>query len=237
MNNELYRIKVFPYFFWWVVSAVFAWPLSAIALGLLTMPVQFLVPDERFYGDNTASSLLVAVFFVPMAGGTIGFVIGSLQYWLLRKKLYWAADGWRRWSFFGGVLASFIVIVAGLAIELAPESIQDRWQTLIWMPAFVIPLSFMQLQPLRRAVRNAWLWLLGNAVGGVVFANVLAMNDPASNGDESGMLWLGIISLAVGAQAIITGFVMLYLFERHLRPMETDEEAQRSYGSLWDHAI
>jgi hypothetical protein len=82
------------------------------------------------------------------------------------------------------------------------------------------------------------LWVLGNIIAGVVFSGLILRNQPDTYYGSDGSQML-MISLAVLAQGLITGYVMLFLFEKKLMPMTPDghEEIVAGPKSVWDEAI
>ncbi len=73
---------------------------------------------------------------------------------------------------------------------------------LLLMPLFALCLSAVQWWELRKRVHGAWLWMLANGVGGLVWSMLFLRNDSAHV--------LGFWLLAQGA---ITGGALLWLFQ------------------------
>lgn len=248
--NDLYKIRVLPFFAWWLICTVAVWPLTVVALGIALLPLGLLmnVLDTTLRKTELVSethlSLLISLGGVLLLGFVIGKVIGGLQRWLLRKQLFWAADKWRLWTIVGAMLGS--VAVAGLMIvsaALEPStnfggefySPPDPLALFVVMPLFTTVVALAQWVRLRHAVRDAWLWVLGNLVAGMLFSSLMTLND-------FGMAGLLNIVFAVAAQSLVTAYVMLFLFEKKLLPMEPDPtsaegEARVRQPSVWDEAI
>jgi hypothetical protein len=121
---------------------------------------------------------------------------------------------------------------------VAPYYVADEWVMFAAMPVFVLVVSVFQWLSLRHAVRQAWLWILGNGIAGIVFSGVLTRNQSYFGGNVP-FLALGIIALAVLGQGFITGYVMLFLFEKKLLPLvpEGREAEFDRPKSVWDEAI
>jgi len=235
MDN--YQIKARPFLLWWVASSLFVWPLAIVIGGVLMFPLGMLLSVIRppFDANQTWYTLLSFGLIVPILGAVIGFSIGHLQRWLFRKRLYWAADYWRRWSIGGGVLAA--ISVAGVVFFMQPLAMLDeRVIVMVMMPIFVSILSAVQWWLLRGAVREAWLWVLGNLAAGVVFSGLIVMNRPALSSAGYALATMGLWLLAALVQGTISGFVILFLFEKKLRPMSPDGVEAKSQ-SIWDQAI
>jgi hypothetical protein len=238
MNNDPYQIRPLSFYLWWTACAALVWPLSVIALAVILMPlgIIFNVVRPLPYDNPTLETLWLPVLAV-LGGVIIAAVIANLQYWLLRTKVYWAADRWRFWTMLGGLFGGVALLGGRLLLELLTSySIADRWMPLLAMPIFMLFISLGQWMALRHAVRDAWLWVLGNAVAGMVFGGLLS-NNPSG---DTGVLLFG---LAVLSQALITGTVLLYLFEKRMLPMQPAASEVPESGddstpkSIWDQAI
>jgi uncharacterized membrane protein len=96
----MYRIKPFSFLAWWLASSVLVWPLAVVALGAVLFPLGMIYSMFRPYDylSQNSYNLLGQVGIMPIMGAVIGFMLSSLQRWLLRSRLFWAADGWRLWS-------------------------------------------------------------------------------------------------------------------------------------------
>jgi hypothetical protein len=237
MVKEIYRIKPFSFMLWWIACSIFVWPLAVVMLGLvlvpLTLALQYLMPDLYY---SSTSTTLMGIFGVPLLGLTLGLTVAMLQRWLLRNKLYWAADGWRKWSLLGGAIGACIVYGITSMIDIMlpyPES--EVWSPFVMMPVYVLSVSAAQWFALRNAVKQAWLWVFGNFVAGMVFSGLLSSY---YDGDTN-IGVLAMFALGVLAQGYITGYVLLFLFEKKLLPMSPaghESDVQRP-KSVWDEAI
>ncbi len=238
MNEDPYKIRLIPFYLWWTACAVLVWPLSVIALGVVLMPIGIVFNIVRpLPYDSTMLDTLMMFGLMLLGGLIIAAMVGGLQRWLLRTKLYWTADGWRFWTVLGGAFGATIVGLGRLFLdEFASYYAADYWMTLLAMPVFMLCVSLAQWVALRQAVRDAWFWVLGNVVAGMVFGGMLSNN--AEGRDAAFLFFVG----GVLAQAIITGFVLSYLFEKKLLPMQPDDVENKSADtprpqSVWDEAI
>jgi len=232
----MYRIKAFKMLVWWVTCSLFVWPIAFIALAVVGLPTLFL--GDLFYDlflNDVMSGIFVFVA-VPVAGAIIGAVIAFLQRRVLRSRLYWAADRWYRWTIIGGAIGGGVVMLFQM---LSDYSLFYGETSLFMMPIFLAVVSSFQFIALRHAVKQAWLWIFANMVGGMVFAAIpLRNHNPGSE-----LISLGIGFFAVLSLGFITGFVMLFLFEKKLLPMrpETEDEVIETDiqkpESIWDRAI
>jgi hypothetical protein len=242
--NQQYTIKGTPFLLWWMASAVLAWPLIMVLTMLVMYPLAMML-NATGIGSmmySPASGPWLDVLYILLIGGLLGGIAGGgaahLQRWLLQTRLYWVAENWRTWSVAGGVLGGIVVGLGTLAIS--PEAIEDG-VILVAMPIFMTIVSAFQWLSLRHITDHAWLWVLANAVGGVVFAGLILMNRPPENSLNYSLAVLGLWLVATLVQGAITGFVMLHLFENHLLPMDTGHpdapDKDDHEKSIWDKAI
>lgn len=237
----MYRIKWFSFLSWWLASSVFVWPLAVVALGAVLFPLGMIYSLFSPTYDRGFYMLVGQVALLPIIGAVLGFVMSSVQRWLLRSKLYWAADGWRLWSTIGGAVGGFVVYVffeAGNSTSYSFLSGMNSESQLMAMPVFLAFVAGCQALPLRHAVKNPWLWVAANIAAGVAFSGVLLNND-GGRGMSSGLMQLGILGLALAALGLTTGFTILHLFERHLLPMKPEgmEDIPAEPRSVWDNAV
>lgn len=237
MHNDLYRIKPVRFLLWWSVSAVFVWPFAVIALAVVLVPIGIIFSGVR--PVPYTSALLDEVFFfitLLLGGWIIAGVVASLQRWLLRTRLYWSADGWQFWTMLGGFMGALILGGGRLLLDATlGYYMADRWSLLLAMAAYMMVVSAAQWMVLRHAVRDSWLWVLGNFVAGMVFGGIVSQ----THDYHFDMLQF---FTAVLAQGVITGYVLLYLFEKKLLPMQPEDaepldSAEEGKKSIWDDAI
>lgn len=234
--SDLYRIKPFRLLLWWIACSFFVFPLVIVTVAVIAIPsvsiIAAIVPNYYQYSFLDTTLTLVAI---PVVGAIIGGCMAFLQRWLLRTKLYWAADKWTRWTMIGGAVgASLAIFAANIIQEVSPIYYYDDEFFLYLLPIFLGVVSMFQVLALRHAVKQSWLWIIANIVAGIVFAGVLIGNQYHSS------LYLGIILLSVISLGLITGFTMLFLFEKKLLPMQADVgefEDDETPKSVWDRAI
>lgn len=234
--SDLYRIKPFRLLLWWIACSFFVFPLIIVTVAVIAIPsvsiIAAIVPN---YYQYSFLETLLTLLAVPVIGAIIGGCMAFLQRWLLRTKLYWAADKWTRWTMIGGAVgASVAIFVANIIQELSPTYYYNDEFFLYLLPIFLGVVSVFQVLALRHAVKQSWLWIIANIVAGIVFAGVLIGNQYNLS------LYLAIIVLSVISLGLITGFTMLFLFEKKLLPMQADVgefEDDDSPKSVWDRAI
>jgi hypothetical protein len=244
--NQQYRIKGTSFLLWWTGSAVIAWPMAILLIALITYPLAMFLSMFGFtallpVADSSSwlEQLLYLILIGGFLGGITGYSVGYLQSRLLQTRLYWVAERWRTWSTLGGIPGA--ILVAIIAFIVPVDALTNDLLLLIAMPVFITVVSAFQWLSLQHIAKNAWLWILGNAAGGVVFAGLLVMNQPPESSLSYSLSMPGLWLVATLAQGVITGFVMLHLFENHLLPMETghpdapDKDEQEK--SIWDKAI
>lgn len=226
------RKSLYNRFLWmWLVDSVGVWPVALIACALAWTPI--LVLGVLFGRGESLPPLLewatlLALLLVP--GTTIGYCVGDLQRNLIRTQLHWHTGGWLRWSVFGGLFGGVLAVGgAWLSAGLFSERIQ--WMLL--MPLFAFGLSLGQWWVLRRLTDESWMWVLGNVVGGIVFSGLLFMNQPDPTDPYHSIWGLLLWLVAVLAQGVITGIVLLWLYDRPVdqsdNPLDNDDDLARVY--------
>lgn len=235
--------------FWmrWLGSSLFVWPMSIVVTLILFVPVAFLFGAFGLTLINSSvEDTLISGMMMVLAGGAIGLSVGVLQRYVLTNVLYWTADYWRLSSTIGGIIGAIVIGV--LTLITNQYLLEDMLFTVAAMPIFATVLGLTQMVALRVAVRQSWLWVLANLVGGLVFSGLAMRNslDPRAWGELLGGLGLGV--LAATAQGIVTGYIMLFLFERMAypfinegkdepAPLEDSEPSTEKPQSVWDEAI
>lgn len=232
----------------WLVGGVLVYPITIVLLAALWGGLA--VVFSSFYRSNFGSGaigFLAAGAAFLITGAVTGFCVGMVQRWLLRRYLSWTADHWRRYSALGGAIgAAIAALVYGFAHELIRRrtgysysySTQVDVAAMVIMPLFIGVVSVMQWMTLRHAVRHALLWVMANVVGGLIFSGMLWVNAPRMDPD---IAWIAPF-IAVLGQSFITGFTMLWLFEKLAYPVQDGEDEPiktRGHGprSVWDEAI
>lgn len=236
--KDLYRIKPYSTLAWWIAGSFFIFPVVVVAVGA-TMAFLSMVSILLSMVLPYALMDLLPLLLFPIIGGIIGFCMAVIQRWILRNRLYWAADNWVPWSTIGGAVGA---IVLGLfAMVLSPYLYMNLNESyyLFAMPIFITVLAAFQMIALRHAVKQAWLWIISNFVGGLVFAGVIIRSMRVSYyGDDFSIILLSIF--AVFALGMITGFTMIFLFEKKLLPMQveaSDPIPDDHIPSVWDNVI
>lgn len=234
--TDSYIIKSRATLLAWIMCSIAVWPL-AIMIGLITS-IPFIVFGNLITQIMPTNDLwfwaLVPLLWLSLV---IGLSIGYLQRLLLRRWFYWVAPQWRILTIIGSALGILLVAI-GRFIYLESLTVgQDFSDDMGWlryaMPTLLGCVSLAQIWSLRRAVKQAGLWVLANAVGGAVFGSLFAM------GLSTEQSWLGIIlgGTAALALGLTTGVVMLFLFKQQLRPLEPDTPTEDQPASVWDKAI
>jgi hypothetical protein len=226
------RRTLYNRFLWmWLIDSVGVWPVAMIACALVWTPILLLgVLFGR--GDELPALLevvtLLAMMILP--GMTIGYVVGDLQRNLIRSQLHWYVKDWLRWSVLGGLLGGLLAVVGTwFGAHWFPERVQ--WMLL--MPLYVFGLSLGQWWVLRRLAQESWMWILANVVGGIVFSGLFFLNQ-SDPGDPYHSLWMLLLWLAaVLAQGVITGIVLLWLYDRPVdqpdNPLDEGDNLARVY--------
>lgn len=194
----------------WLLSALCVWPVVGIACLVLWSPLALVFTMLGGYSEFALLSEIASVLsLLMMPSLVIGFFVGNFQRNLLLDELSWDVQGWQRQSILGAIFGGSLVILASFA------GIKNL--DFLVMPIFAFGLSVAQWLSLRSECRDSWLWVLGNVVAGFVFSSLLSIYQSDSSGFMASFLLLGCWALAAGAQGLVTGIVMLYLYERPIQ--------------------
>lgn len=235
--TNLYTIRSKDTLLWWLACSVAVWPLSVVVGLVAAIPFIIFgnfISQIVFIGDLWLWGLLPLVWLSLV----IGFSVGHLQRWLLRKRFYWVAPYWRTATVIGSAIGVALVTL-GRWLYLEGLSSPIYTSDISWlryaMPTLLASISIAQMWILRRAVKRAWLWVLANVTSGVAFGSLFAAGLWADSRFLA-MSWWIPAGLALG---LATGVVMLFLFKHHLRPLEPDDNknAAPETRSVWDQAI
>lgn len=219
----------------WLLYSVLVWPFAIFCGGVFAFAMSIFFATVEPLQRSDLLAAIIGFMAVPIMGMIVGFCVGQLQRALLRKRLYWAADRWRTLTLVGGAIGAVVYVLVSILVgdPFAEDSL------MLAMPLFIVCVSVMQWFQLRQAVRSAWLWIVSNLVGGMVFTGLIFMNQPV-DGFYSNLIMLGIWLIAIVAQGAITGQIMLYLFQTQLYPMQPEDvagDAPEKPKSVWDEAI
>ncbi|MEL6307387.1 MAG: hypothetical protein AAFQ52_04540 [Chloroflexota bacterium] len=215
----------------WLFHALVIWPIAAIASVITWLPVAVVASMMGGY-DNLTPIVngISTIGLLTLPGMTVGYMVGDVQWRLMGDHLNWRQKGWVRMSIIGGLLGEWLMVAGTL---LLANSLPERTQLMIMLPLFIVPLSIAQWWILRRTTRDAWLWILANVSGAMVFSGVFFMNpmfpfvsiEPLS----SLLLWL----LAASSLGIITGIVLLWLYDRPLLDWDENSELARVHVEVY----
>lgn len=211
----------------WLLGSLPLWVTSAVASVLAWLPIAtVMVFILRGSEPNLLLRAISIVSLLILPGAAIGFCAGDAQLNLMRDHLHWNPQDWRRNSAFGGMVGGALVLLMPSATQTV---LSDQTQLLLIMPIFAFCLSIAQWWTLRHTAQEAWLWILGNVVGGIVFSGLFFLNQPTLATEFDKLLLLGLWVIAVLSQAAVTGIVMLWLYDRPLRDNDTEREYARVF--------
>jgi hypothetical protein len=198
----------------WLLYAIVVWPVVGIACLVLWSPFAlFLTMLGGYSAFSWLSEIASLLSLLIMPSLVIGFFVGNFQSTLLGDELAWEIESWQRHTIFGAIFGGILVILSsflGFGNNFA-----QPWFPI--MPLFVLGLSSVQWFSLRHESRDAWLWILGNLTGGLVFSSLLLLNQGQNVAALDSIVLTAWWLLAVTAQGLITGIVMLYLYERPIQ--------------------
>jgi hypothetical protein len=247
------KIRSGRFLFWWVVASVLVYPVAAIIGGSMLPIVGIMGGMFSTGGNNDVLNFLYGFLALLIIGAAVGFSVGLLQSNLLRNRLHWTADHWMKYSAIGGGMGTLAYMgllsmlgQVGNSALISGYNRSTEWTLLLLMPAFAGGVALAQWFALRQAVQHAWLWVLGNVAAGIAYSGIIAGNLPEAYVRDYDLRLLAVLGLAVIVQGVVTGFVMLHLFEKHSYPIETDQDElayvpvpieNNRKKSVWDDAI
>jgi len=241
MANDPHTIKPYRFLLSWTLSNMGTWLLATVlsAMGIL---VALLLLHGIFNLLDGGRATQIPQWLITTAGLTLitllpatitGYFMGLMQQDILETDLDWPLPHWIQVSQWGGALGGGALMLLYVFINLMPQVIKPL-APLLLVPLFMLSVSVIQWFSLRQRAAQAWLWVMGNTVAGVVFSSLL-LNGPSADGPFEILLWMAMWALAAAAQGVITGFVMLWIYERHRRQWDDDEELARVYVEVYKH--
>ncbi|MGB1287563.1 MAG: hypothetical protein ACPG7F_13570 [Aggregatilineales bacterium] len=196
-----------------VVATAFAAIITSILVGMVIL-TDMLPP-------LMTTNVLAMIAFIGI-GSIMGLATGSLQVAVIQQKWNVAFTGWRWLSLVGGVVGVVLTaLIIGVPLREAFLNMQIPSQRILLTYGvfpFVMPLvclSLAQLPVLMRYVRGAWLWVLANAVAGLVMYTLLM----SIISGATLIFWVWIILAMAVSPAIVTGFAMYFLMQFNQHPM------------------
>lgn len=223
----------------WLLNALIIWPIAGIASIIVWIPVAVVMSMLGRYDDlMPLVHGLSLICLLTLPGMTIGYMIGDFQRSLMREHLNWQQRDWIRLSVLGGLLGEWLVV--GITFVIA-GMVPEKVQLMLMLPLFVLPLGVAQWWSLRRTTRDAWLWILANITGAMVFSGVFFMNPafPFVNAlDIEPLTTLALWALAASSLGIITGVVILWLYDHPVEDggeWEDDPELARVHVEVYTH--
>ena len=226
--------------FWlaWIVASLLVYPLViafALAFSMIWFPtVEALFPAfEEVTFTTTATTHVMTLLTLVGFGGIIALAVGVLQANVIKRYFHFEMQYWKRATVIGGFIAAPVTAFALFAMhdymnanywQLFETGQFEAYNTLINilpMVMYVTVMSVVQVVVLRQYVRHAWLWILANAVAGLMFSMLATVTFRPGVVD-----WL----LAAIAQGAITGFAMLFLLHRLTDEGDDDDGGTPEYA-------
>lgn len=222
--------------FWlaWIFVSLLVYPLTAIfvlAFGMILYPLIGAVMGGMGMVDP-ASADVYSIFMLTGFGGIVALAVGILQAKTIKRYFYFAPEYWITATVIGGLIAAPITgfVLYGIheymavnywaIVENGQFWMLSKLTRILPMMMYVTVMSAIQMLVLRHYVRNAWLWIIANAIAGLMFSMVATVTFNPGFGD-----WL----LAAVAQGAVTGFAMLFLLQ-NLAKEDDDDDGDREYA-------
>lgn len=226
------RIRTTRFWLEWTFSSLLIYPITAILTVMFVMfwfpLMEMLAPSVYLYrsADLTLSDIFI-LLSVVVFGGMVAFAVGLLQARVVKRYFRYELQHWKRATAIGGAIAIPVMLVVMIVLD---AYMANNWQlrefggfetmnmimSIAPMTLYVSIMSVVQAFVLRKYVRDAWLWILANAVAGFMFSMVFVTAFSPSVWN-----WL----LAAVAQGAITGFAMLWMLQRLAKDTQDDADA------------
>lgn len=228
-----YLIRKDSFLGYWLFWSAAVWLVAMLA----TVPgaVILLMGMGTVVSASVAGNMIMGLYI----GGMIGLVAGFFQHRLMKHYFYVNDKNWWQRSALAGIPAGLVIAIGNDAVmrlaqlwycngdsycaAMYGDNFFTTVRDILPMTVFIGIVSVAQWSVLRRYVDDAWLWMLANVVGGVLFSIIFQSQGPVSG-------WLS----ATLAQGAVTGAVMLWLFLHRAQPLEAPVTGS---GSVWDEAI
>ncbi|MDE5095705.1 MAG: hypothetical protein O4804_16225 [Trichodesmium sp. St11_bin5] len=179
------------FWFQWVLANMVGWFVGLFVFGFLGEVV-----------DNTIGSFGLAVF-----GTVFGAVVGSLQWWVLRKRLSQA-----RWWILATVLASAILFSTAVVLSNAVSDVVSNTviQGVVISSLMGLVIGSAQWLVLRKQIYQSHWWILASVLGiaATLFAIVYSSRLEQMSIWDLILFLLGIFGIIYGG---ITGFALVWL--------------------------
>jgi len=226
------QIKTTRFWLAWSFASLLVYPLVAVFLLAFSMfwfpTMEAIFPSlDGISSAGPTTDMIFTMLTLTAGGGIVAFTVGVLQVNTIKRYFHFRLPNWIRATVAGGLIGApvtaFVVIslsnhMSGNYWQLVESGQFYLWDTLLNilpMTLYVTIMSAVQLIVLRQYVRSAWLWILANAIAGLMFSMVAMVTF------RPGMIdWL----LAAIAQGAITGFAMLWLLHRLTNDSDDDND-------------
>lgn len=234
MKDSLYYIKPFSTLVAWCWHIV----IATLTMSAIIAILHILLSIYIFHSPIRAFTFTITL---TIAGSISGMIIGRLQQSLFRKRFYWEAQSWVKWSGLGGLLAGFITggmldVTQYLGGFDLVDYFSDEYIALKLSIILAVGiLSAVQMVPLRHVVKQAWFWVLAYVGAAIVSVSLIfSLRFPQA--------FLAFV-LSLLCWGLIPGATLLYLFKTQAKDFAIPDEMQafvedeRKPHSVWDNAI
>ncbi|MDE5068624.1 MAG: hypothetical protein O4752_05520, partial [Trichodesmium sp. St4_bin8_1] len=181
----------------------FQWMLANIVGGVVGFFVGLLVDQ---WANNTIGSFGLAVF-----GTVFGAVVGSLQWWVLRKRLSQA-----RWWILATALASAILFSTAEVMWNAVRDVVSNTVIQVVVISSVVGLVIGSAQwlVLRKQLSQSHWWILASVLG--ITATLFAIFYYSRRFEPTSSSWFLILLLSIFGiiYGVITGFALVWLLRQ-----------------------
>jgi len=194
----------------WIFQGLSIWIFAPPASAILVAPIIILGTLSTGIPPVSLNMLTILPLGLAMSW-LIGELYGELQRELIATNLNLNIAQWKQRSIIGGLFAT-ILIVLTIHIPHALQLIEWNSLTLAYliMPLFMLGVSLSQWSILKNYRSSAWLWVLANFTGALVF-NIFFIPNLALAFNANSVIMLMTLLIAPILQALITGYAMYYI--------------------------
>jgi len=227
------QIKTTRFWLAWIAASLLVYPLViafALAFSMIWFPtIGAMFPAfDGVTPTSTATTHIVTLLTLVGFGGIVALTVGILQANVIKRYFHFELKYWKRATAIGGLVGAPVTAFALFGLydymyanymPLFNSGQFEAYNVLLNalpMVMYVTVMSVVQVVVLREYVRNAWLWILANAVAGFMFSMLVTVTFRPGFID-----WF----LAAVAQGAITGFAMLFLLHRLTDESDDDDSS------------
>ncbi|MCA9894201.1 MAG: hypothetical protein KC615_14525 [Anaerolineae bacterium] len=192
--------------------------------GIVAVVALFLLLYQPLRGDELILSFVGVLTFT--------FILGQNQQHFLANRSREPFDNWTLASIIGGLVSVWPVTLFFGEVNSILRYL--GWQEMLSGLQSIVPhtmlflftlIGIVQYFRLRQYYDHAWLWILANIVGGMMYLTFINVSDVPQ--------LIVMLTLSMLAQHIVTGVALLYLFQQDSEPEDGLRDYAHAYVELY----